>query len=123
MRFPGIVLAAVEEVEEELAEEARDIWFYLDTANDWIKNLNFEVTIRNPWFWLFSIVLLVVSLFRGWKPLMIGYVVSIVLWGIVHHTVLKDKASAAQSTSSVMVFAALTVGVAGIAIYFLLIRE
>lgn len=104
-------------------EPVKDVFYYLDLANEWVKNLDFEEMIRDPVFWLVSIVLMTVALFRGWKGFMICYGVGIVLWGIVHHTVLKDDSPAAQSTQSVMVFAALTVGVAGLAIYLLLIKD
>lgn len=123
--FLANLLFAQSEVAEDVVDEAapKDFMYYLDTANEWVKGLNFEHAIRDPIFWLVSIVLMVLALFRGWKGFMIAYVVGIALWGVVHHTVLKDKTSAAQSTSSVMVFAVLTVGVAGLAIYLLLIKD
>jgi hypothetical protein len=95
---------------------------YIDAANEIVKNPDFESAIRNPWFWGGSIAFMTVALLRGWKGLLITYVLGIVLWGIVHHVVLKDASNDAGSSSTV-VFAGLTVGVAGIAIYFLLIRD
>lgn len=96
---------------------------YLDAANEFVSHPNFETAIRNPYFWGVSIVFLGAALFRGWKMFLIGYVVIFAMWGVVHYTVLKDRAAAAESTSSVMIFAAMTVGVAGLAIYFMLIRD
>lgn len=98
------------------------VWVYIDAANEIVKNPNFDAAIANPWFWGGSIALIAVSLLRGWKMLLIGYVGAIVMWGIVQKVVLDDTSNDAGSSSTI-VFAALTVGVAGIAIYFLLIRD
>jgi hypothetical protein len=98
------------------------IWKYIDAANELVQHPNFEAAIRNPWFWGGSIAFMAVALLRGWKGLLIVYVLGIVMWGIIHHVVLKDTGHDAGSSSTV-VFAGLTVGVAGIAIYFLLIRD
>ena len=123
--FLANLLFAQTGIGEDVVEEepVKDFVYYLDAANEWLKNLNFEQTIRDPIFWLISIVLMAFALFRGWKGFMICYVIGIAMWGVVHHTVLKDKTAAAQSTQSVMVFAVLTVGVAGLAIYLLLIKD
>lgn len=118
-----LLAAAGKAAEKGKAAEPEGIFKYLDAANDFIKGLNFEREIHDPKFWAISIVVLGVSLFRGWKTMMIGYIGVVALWGVVHYTVLKDTAGAGQASGNVLVFAGLTVGVAGLGIYFLLIRD
>ena len=98
-------------------------WKHVDRVNDAMLNANFDHTIRHPGFWAFSAVVIIGALFRGAKSVLILYVGAIAMWGIFHHTVLADRASAAESSSSVLVFSALVVAFAGIAIYFTLIRD
>lgn len=98
------------------------VWKYIDAANEVVSNPNFEAAMASPWFWGGSIAFLAVALFRGWKVMLVGYIGAIAIWGIIHHVILKDTSGDAGSSSTV-VFAALTVGVAGLAIYFLLIRD
>lgn len=102
---------------------ATGVWKYIDQVNDTLRNPDFESTIRNPWFIGGSIVLILIALLRGAKGLLVTYVGGILVWGIVHHTVLKDQTAASEGTQSVYVFAVLIVAVAGLAIYFLLIRD
>ena len=102
--------------------ESEGVWKYIDAANEFVKNANFEEAIRSPAFWGVSVVLLAIALFRGWKGFLVMYVGGVALWGIVHFAILKDTTTGAGS-SNILVFAALTVGVAGLGIYFLLIRD
>ena len=97
-------------------------WHYADLINDTLKNPNFDAAIQNPWFWGGSVVAMTLALFRGWKIVLIGYPLAIVMWGVVDRYILKDTTSGAGS-SNIVVFAGLTVGVAGLGIYFLLIRD
>lgn len=98
-------------------------WKHVDKANDALVNANFEHAVRHPGFWAVSAVVIIGALFRGAKSVLVLYIGGVTMWGIFHHTVLKDRASAAESSSSVLVFAALIVAAAGIAIYFTLIRD
>lgn len=98
------------------------VWVYIDQANELISHPNFDAAVASPWFWGASIALVAVSLLRGWKMLLVSYVGAIVMWGIVQKVVLSDTSNDAGSSSTI-VFAGLTVGVAGLAIYFLLIRD
>lgn len=97
-------------------------WKYADMVNDFLKNPNFDAAVQNPWFWGGSIVAMTVALFRGWKLFLIGYPIVIAMWGVVDRFILKDTTVGAGS-SNIVVFAGLTVGVAGLGIYFLLIRD
>lgn len=98
------------------------VWKYIDAANEIVQNPNFDAAMASPWFWGGSIALVAVSLLRGWKFMLIGYVGAIVIWGIVQKVIMSDTTSDAGSSNTI-VFAGLTVGVAGFAIYFLLIRD
>ncbi len=98
-------------------------WKHVDKLNDALVNANFDHMIRHPGFWAVSAVVIIGALFRGAKGLLVLYIGGVVVWGIFHNTVLKDRASAAESSSSVLVFAALIVAFAGVAIYFTLIRD
>lgn len=102
---------------------ATGIWKHIDRVNDALAHPDFESAIRNPWFIGGSIVVILIALFRGMKGLLICYIGGIVMWGIVHHTVLKDQTAAHQGTQSIYIFGGLVVVAAGIAIYFTLIRD
>ncbi len=119
----GTLLALLQIQKPSPSPTATGVWKYIDQVNDVLTNPDFDATIHNPWFIAGSIVLILLSLLRGWKGLLVTYVGGIILWGIVHHTVLKDQTAAAEGTQSIYVFAGLVVGVAGIGIYFLLIRD
>lgn len=96
---------------------------WLDKINDKINHPDFNATMHNPWFLVISAAVILFGVLRGKKALLILYVGAIIVWGIVDKTVLHDKTAAAQSTSGVVVFAGLVIVVAGIAIYFLLIKD
>lgn len=100
----------------------KDAWYYIDAVNEWLKHPDFDAAMASPYFWGGSIVAMVLALFRGWKLVLFGYPLVIVMWGVVDRFILKSTTGGAQD-SNVLVFAGLTVGVAGIGIYFLLIRD
>lgn len=97
-------------------------WKYVDQVNEAIVNAKFDETIRNPWFLGISGVFVLTALLRGWKGILVTYIGGIAMWGIVAKTVMSDTSGSAQS-GSIVIFAALVVGVAGLGIYFLLIRD
>lgn len=100
----------------------KDAWYYIDAVNDWLSHPDFDAATRNPYFWGVSVLVMVVALFRGWKLMLIGYPIAIILWGVVDRFILKSTTTGAGD-SNIIVFAGLTVGVAGLGIYFLLIRD
>lgn len=97
-------------------------WVYADAINDFLKNPDFQGAMHNPWFWGGSAVAMVISLLRGWKLFLICYPLAIIMWGVVDKYIVNDTSTGAGS-SNIIVFAGLTVGVAGFGIYFLLIRD
>src|SRR6478752_2387877 len=90
-----------------------DWWSYVDKANDLVSHPDFESTIRNPWFIVVSIAVLLFGVLRGKKILLTLYIGAIVMWGIVDHTILRDHSKDAGS-SSIVVFAGLIVVAAAI---------
>src|SRR5687768_8995580 len=77
---------------------------YVDQVNTVLTNPDFEAAIRNPWFIVGSIVIILGALLRGAKGLLVVYVGGIVFWGIIHYTVLKDRSSANEGTQSIYIF-------------------
>jgi len=98
---------------------------WLDTVNqinDTVSHPDFDATVHNPIFILFSIAFCAVALLRGWKTLLSMYLAGIAVWYVVANVVMKDK-TGAEGGSSMMVFVGLVVLIAGLLIYFLLIRD
>lgn len=100
----------------------KDAWYYIDLVNDKLNNPDFDATMSSPVFWGVSIAVMILALFRGWKIVLIGYPLLLIMWAVVDKFITKTTTTGAGD-SNVMVFAALTVGVAGIGIYFFLIRD
>ncbi len=95
----------------------------LDATNQFLTHPDFDKAIHNPWFLGISAGFCLLALFRGWKGFLTCYIGGLAAWGVVHHTVLKDRLAAADSTANVWIFAGLILVISGVAMYVLLIRD
>ena len=94
----------------------------LDNLNETVSHPDFDATMHNPIFLLFSIAFCAVALLRGWKVLLAIYLGGIAIWYVVANVLMKDH-TGAEGGSSMMIFVGLVVVIAGLLIYFLLIRD
>ena len=94
----------------------------IDSINDAVSHPNFDSTVHNPWFLIFSVVFCAYCLLRSYKALIACYLGGIAIWYVIANVVMKDKTSASGG-SPVFMFAGAIVLIAGILIYFTLIKD
>jgi hypothetical protein len=90
----------------------------MEAAREFLEGLDFQTVVLNPYFIGISALILLLCLYRNWRLFGVLYIGAIAVWGVVEYATEQGGAlgGVVPLVGGVML-------VAGLAIYFLLVRD